>query len=522
MSLALPSLRMGPVEFRRLLERLGPTFIKVGQYLALRPDLVAQEYCDELLLLLDRVAPFPWPQARAILAAELGRDPYEVFAVLSPQPAAAGSLAQVHVGCLKGGEEVAVKILRPGIAARVEQDLRRMRLLARLLEVSGGRLVVSPREVVAELGEWMAQEIDLKREASNLERMHRQSAGEAEIRIPRPFPAYCTSRVLVAEYLRGVPLNEVLRSLGAGEEEERRRVEGLGVDPIRLAENLVLSSLRQMFRHRFFHADLHPGNLLVLNGDVLGFVDFGLCAELDPGVREGQLRYLSAVASGNTERIFRAVSELLIPGEETDVEAFRRDFLTATRRLEFGAPAADADGAERSPVGRWLVSMMRAARRNDLQVPAGILALYRALLTVETVAHHLGLEEGLRVVGRRFFARLQQEEALQLLEPDRLQQFFLNLLHLSRDAPGQLNQLLAEVAEGTYVLKVTTSDSSRLQRARNRRARLTAAALLSVGVALLLTRPEFPSVLGVSLAWPLAAGLLALYGVIVVLWRRLD
>jgi ubiquinone biosynthesis protein len=127
--------RPGPVRFRQLLQKRGPTFIKIGQYLALRPDLLPQEYCDELIQLLDRVPPFPWAQARTILVAELRRDPSEVFRFIDPRPAAAGSLAQVHRALLHDGTEVAVKIQRPQIAERVRRDLKRAQLLARLLDL---------------------------------------------------------------------------------------------------------------------------------------------------------------------------------------------------------------------------------------------------------------------------------------------------------------------------------------------------------------------------------------------------
>jgi ubiquinone biosynthesis protein len=511
---------MGPEELRRFLERLGPTFIKVGQFLALRPDLIAQEYCDELLGLLDRVPPFPAGQARGIVARELGRDPLQVFATFSPTPLASGSLAQVHRARLADGQEVAVKVLRPGIEGRVERDLGRLRLLARLLQVAGAPAVVSPREVVAELSTWLRQETDLARELANLERLFELTRGDPAQRVPRPYPGYSTARVLVTEYLPGVPVSEVLRELRAGDAAAERRLAGLDFDGDRLARQLILACLTQVFRYRFFHADLHPGNLLVLPGEVVGFVDFGLCAELAPEVREKQLRYLSAVYSGETERIFKAVSELLVAGPGTDPEAFRQDFLAVARDLELGT--GERRGGERSPMGRYLVGVMGAARRHGLQVPAGILALYRTLLTVETVAAELSGGQGLRTVGQEFFRRLQREELLDLLDEERLQPMLLSALNLVREAPAQLSQVLAEMAEGSYTLKAYVDESARTRRARDRRARLWAASLVAISLAVLLTLPDPPRLLGVSLRWPVALLLAGVYGVIVALWRRLD
>ncbi len=204
--------RMSPVEFRNLLQRLGPTFIKIGQFLALRPDLIPQSYCDELMTLLDLAPPFPWSEARVILAQELGREPQEVFTYLNQRPLAAGSLAQVHLGHLRDGRSVAVKILRPNIERTIARDLKRARRIARLLDRTGVGFIVSPMEVVDELADWLKQEIDLSIELMNMRRLYRLTASSVDQYIPQAFPELSTRKVLVAEYVRGIPLSEVFRS----------------------------------------------------------------------------------------------------------------------------------------------------------------------------------------------------------------------------------------------------------------------------------------------------------------------
>lgn len=514
---------MSPESFRRLLERLGPTFIKIGQYLALRPDLLRQEYCDELMGLLDRVPPFPWSEARETLRRELGRDPTEVFAFIGPKPVAAGSLAQVHLARFEDGTEVAVKVQRPGIEERVRVDLARARLLARLLQVSGVSLIASPQAVVDELSQWMERELDFRQELDNLERLHDFAADDPDQRIPRAYPDHSSRRVLTLEFLHGVPFSELLTSLRTGTEEERRRVDALGIDRRRLADTLVRVSLRQIFRNRFFHADLHPGNVLVLPHGQVGFVDFGLCEELDETIRNSQVRYLTAAASGEPERIYRAMTEILLPGETTDMEAFRRDFLSEARNLKFtrDAPEGGEGRQEQSPIARYLIGVMRSARRNDLQVPVRVLALYRTLLTLERVSGELGGSDSLRRIGGDFLARLQKEDALDTFELENLQPILLSLLNLKRDAPGQLNELLKDLADGNFNLQVYTSEAVRTERSRNRRSRLVTAAVLCVAVALLLARPELPRPFGVSLAWPLGVALGGLYLLVFRLWRQL-
>lgn len=517
----------GPVGFRRRLERLGPTFIKIGQFLALRPDLIPQEYCDELMHLMDRVPPFPWPEASAILQEELGGRPNEIFAYINPRPVAAGSLAQTHAARLADGTEVAVKIQRPDIRAKILRDIGRARRLARVLEVSGTSLIVSPREVVEEFSEWLIQEIDFKHELRNLARLHSLTAGSRFEKIPRPFPTYCTSRVLTAEYLRGVPVIELLLTSRSARPRGDERIDALGVDRNQLAANLIRSTLTQIFRYQFFHADLHPGNLIALPGGVMGFVDFGLCDELDETVRERQIHYVSAFYSGDTNRMFNAVADILIPGEETDMDAFRADFLAETGTL-FGRvraeqPSYDDPLNERghSPIAQGLIGMLRAARRHGLQVPTRVLSMYKALLTAETVAYQLGTNVDLRSVGQEFFSELWREEVMRGIEPDNLEATFLSMVSLLRDSPSQLQQLLTELVEGRFELKVNVAEGAKVRRIRNRRVRLLVTSVLSVCVALLLSVPEMPTVFGTSARWLLWAALLLLYVSIFIQWRRL-
>ncbi len=517
----------GPVGFRRRLERLGPTFIKIGQFLALRPDLIPQEYCDELMLLMDRVPPFSWEYAREILREDLGGEPNEIFAYINPRPVAAGSLAQTHIARLKEGTEVAVKIQRPDIQSKIERDLNRARRLARWLEMSGTPLIVSPRELVEELARWLIQEIDFNHEMKNLTRLYDLAASNRFQKIPRPFPAFSTSRVLTSEYLRGLPLSELLLTLRADGSNNEEQDDVLGIDRDRLATNLLWSSLVQIFRYQFFHADLHPGNLIALPEDVIGFVDFGLCDELDESVRKRQMRYLSAVYSGDANRMFNALTDILIPSEETDIDAFRAEFMTEispyinqtrNERSSYDYPGNETD---RSPTAQSLVGVLRAARRHKLHVPVKVLSMYRALLTAETVAHKLGTRVDLRSVGREFFSNLQLEEALHEADPETLESTFLSMVSLLKDSPGQIHQLLTELSEGRFEIKVTVSESPKVRRIRNQRLRLLITSILAIAIALLLTVPALPTPFGVSLRWPLWTTLILLYVWIILQWRRL-
>lgn len=516
----------GPPGLRQLLQRLGPTFIKIGQFLALRPDLIPQEYCDELLGLVDQVPPFPWDQALQILQEDLADDPKTLFALINPRPVAAGSLAQTHAARLHDGTEVAIKVQRPNIRERVARDLTRANLIARVLAVSGVRLVISPRELLEELSGWLMQELDFKRELANLTRLYQAASDSRAERIPKPFPEKSGSRVLTAEFLRGVPVSEIMAARRSGRPEELERVQRLNVDWDEFAANLMEATLGQIFRYKFFHADLHPGNLLLLTGNTIGYVDFGLCDELDDTVRRSQLRYFTAVYNRNVEEMFRALTELLIPGERADLEGLRMDFLKETsgwlsRSRTSVVERSKRKPGERSPVAQWLTGVMRAARTHGFQAPPRILSMYRALLSAESIANELAPGVNLRPVGQNFFASLAVEEVVQSLQPVRLQGLLLNILSLWRDSPGQIRQILTEFTEGRFLMKVEAAESSRVSRARDRRTKLLATAILSVGVALLAGQtPAQP--------WHRAPIREILYGVVFLLyvlafiqWRRL-
>jgi ubiquinone biosynthesis protein len=512
---------LSPARLPRLLSRLGPTYIKVGQFLALRPDLIPQEYCDELLQLVDRVPPFPWTTARAIIEADLGADVSELFAFINPVPVAAASLAQVHLARTHTGIEVAVKVQREDLAAQIETDLRRTRWLIALLRLSGAVPTLDPAELYAELRRWLYEEIDARRELRNLQTMHDLSRDDPHVRVPRPYPSLSGARVVTADFLRGVPFSLLLEHLAAGHPE---RVAELGLSAGALADRLLTAVLTQIFRYGTFHADTHPGNLVALDGNRIGFVDFGLIGTLDPTVRARQANYIAAVYRRDVEGMYRAILEILARDPSADIEGFRQDFLAATHEwLSESATDDDRERGERSSVARYLVSVMRAARRNALRLPADALLMYRTLLTAETVANRLS-GSGLLEVGRGFFIDLQVETAIESMTPDHVASSALDVLTLMKDGPGQVQRLLSDIADGRFELHVNVSESASDRRAANTRALLVAAAILSIGPAALLAGGAGSFVLAGDIpSWlPLLLLLFLLYGLVIILWRRLS
>lgn len=516
----------GPVGFRRFLERRGPTFVKIGQFLALRPDLIPREFSEELMRLFERVPAFPWPEARRIIREDLDGEPAELFGYFDPNPVAAGSLAQIYFARLDDGAEVAVKILRPGARARIARDLRHARRLARLLTMSGSSFILSPQEVLEEIAGWLTQELDLQRELSNIGRFRRLASQSRFQVAPRPYPRLSSARILTMEYVRGVHVIDLLAARDPHGRPAAARAEAVNIDRDRLAKRLIQSCLTQIFQYRFFHADLHPGNLIALPGGRIAFIDFGLCQALDDTVRKRQMHYLSALYRGDNDQVFRYLQEIIIPTPEADPEGLRRDFFAAVRdwavEKDDDADHRAGGGAYSSAVANYMISVMRAAHRNGYKMPIGILAMYRALLTAETVANLLGSKTDLRRVGRTFIEELRSREALRALEIENLGPVLSSYVSLWREYPNQVSQILTDLADSRFVLKVNMSENADLRQIRNRRARAVVTSIAAVSVAVLIA---FSGTAEGSPVWlrPMLIGLLLLLYLVTYLdYRRLK
>jgi|GEM_PF-5284831 len=510
-----------PEAFRARLERLGPIFVKLGQLLALRPDLIPAEYGSALLGLLDDAQPMPWDEARALLAEGLGQDPDRLFAHIRPQPVGSGSIAQAHRARLHDEREVIVKIRRRGIAERVERDLRQAARLAALLERAGTRLIVSPREAVEEMAVWLRQELDFKRELDNLTRMYANHAGDDGIRIPEPHPQLCGEGVLTCEFLDGIPLSRIIRMQQSGNALRKDPLQELGYERERLAYQLLDTCLTQIFEHRFFAVDLHPGNLMLLPDGRLGMIDFGLCCDLETSMRQRLLRYFGAIVRDDSDALYQAAEALLESTDASRPDVFKREFYAATSvwTAKRRTPATGEERAGRGETHIWLMQIVRAARNAQMRISNDSLALYRAMLTAETVTGMLGARTDLRRVGADFFPALQTRELLQPLSPLELQGIAGSLAELLKRSPERLEHLLNALFTETYSFNVETRASARDQHRSDRHALMISVAIVSVGLCVLLGSAALPVWFGVPLAWPIGITLGGCYLLLLKQWR---
>jgi ubiquinone biosynthesis protein len=368
--------RAGRGERLRLaLTELGPIFVKFGQALSTRRDLLPPDIADELAKLQDRVPPFPGAIARGMVEAAYGRPLTELFAAFDETPLAAASIAQVHVARLPGGQEVVVKVLRPGMRAVIQRDLEVLYALASLAHqywAESRRL--RPIEVVAEYEKTVLDELDLMREAANASQLKRNFAGSDLLYVPEIYWDYCRIDVLVMERIHGVPINDL------------ERLKAAGTDIAKLAQNGVRIFFTQVFRHNFFHADMHPGNIFVLVDDPAhpryAAVDFGIVGTLDP--RDQQ--YLADNFLAVFDRDYRRVATLHVESgwvpPETRIDEMESAVRTVCEPI-FDRPLKDIS------FGQILMRLFEISRRFNMIIQPQLILLQKTLLNVEGLGRDL-------------------------------------------------------------------------------------------------------------------------------------
>ncbi|WP_334155364.1 ubiquinone biosynthesis regulatory protein kinase UbiB [Tepidimonas sp.] len=381
---------------REALERLGPIFVKFGQVLSTRRDLLPPDIADELARLQDRVPPFPTEVAIATIERAFGRPLDAVFATFEREPVASASIAQVHFATLRDGREVAVKVLRPNMLPVIEKDLALMRTMAGWLErLSHDGRRLKPREVVAEFDKYLHDELDLVREASNAAQLRRNMAGLNLVLIPEMYWDHCRSDVLVMERMRGVPISQV------------QRLREAGVDIRQLARDGVTIFFTQVFRDGFFHADMHPGNIQVsLEPETFGryiSLDFGIVGTLTQFDKE----YLAQNFTAFFRRDYKRVAELHI--ESGWVPAGTRvDELEAAIRAVcepyFDRPLKDIS------LGLVLMRLFQTSRRFNVEIQPQLVLLQKTLLNIEGLGRELDPDLDLWSTAKPFLERWMLEQ----------------------------------------------------------------------------------------------------------------
>jgi ubiquinone biosynthesis protein len=417
------------VRLRRSLDDLGPTFVKFGQLLSTRSDILPEGVLVELQKLQDTAAPMPPGTAQAIIERELGAPADEVFARFDPQPLGSASIGQVHRAVLRTGEVVAVKVQRPEAQGRVESDLELMREFANFLDRRfGQRIFVDVRGLVAEFEGVIRRELDYTAEAENARRFAANFAA-TPVMVPKVHLGFSTSSVLTLEYVEGTRFGDIRPMLLTPS--ERRRVASMGAEAI----------FKMAFEDGFFHGDPHPGNLILTPDGDLALLDFGMVGFMSRGDIEALSRLFIAVIQRDAAAALRGLETLGVryaPEVRGDLERDLREFLNKYSGLSVGEVT----------LGQALSELIGLARRYRLRVPPVFPLLTKALVTAEGLARaidpSINVYEVARPYARRLLAGRYHPE--NVLEDAR--ELALEYTRYIEDYPEQIRQLLGELADG--------------------------------------------------------------------------
>ena len=432
------------------LQDLGPTFVKLGQILSTRPDLIPQDLCDELKSLQDNVAQITLEEARGEVEASLGRPVEEVFADFSVEPLASASIAQVHTATLhESGDDVVLKIQRPGIRETIESDLHILYFVARQIEATIPEArAFDPVSIAREFEKAISKELDFSFEARNLERFDRNFEDWPSVYIPRIYKQHCSDTVLVMERLRGEKITEAAQA-------------GHQMEPI--AQECVRMLFKQVFEDGFFHGDLHPGNLWVLEDGRIGLIDFGLVGRMSQSMKDQIADLLMAMVTRNYEGVARAFYEISIRGSKVDYPAFEADSVELMSRYFDNATLAEVD------FGMYLRDLVEGAIRHDVRIPPDYTMFFKAIMTVEgigkIVSPDLDLISECRPYVERLIAERYAPERVIRVTVDMLQAF----AKLGRTFPITAHQFLEQIEDGRLAIGVEHTQLAQIEDAKDQR-----------------------------------------------------
>lgn len=427
--------------FRMLLSDLGPTFVKLGQILSTRADLLPAEFIDELSQLQDSVEPFSLEEVHAQIRESLGKDVQELFARIDPEPLAAASIAQVHRAVTLAGDEVAVKVQRPGIAQHIDSDLGVLRSIARLLEaVVEETGVYTPSGIVDEFDKAIHEELDFLNEATNIRAFLENHRDRPYIKIPRVYSELSSRKVLTLEFLRGVKISQAELTT-----EERQR----------LAQHIIDASFRQLFEDGLFHGDPHPGNILVLEDKRLALLDYGIVGRLTKPMQETLVMLSLAVALRDSDSVARILYRVGVPDSRANLVGFRND-IEGILGQHLPGTLGQVDAKT------LLRDLLDLAVKYRIRIPKEYALLSRAAVSTEGMLRTLYPEMNILEVVLPYAKELLAGRYDPSQFQGGLMRTLLRFQALATDLPTQISQILLDLESGKFSVTVRAEQFDKL------------------------------------------------------------
>ncbi len=470
-----------PQRLRKVFEELGPTFVKLGQMLSTRPDLVGEKMADEFTKLQDDTQPFDFATVKMIVESELGKPLNEAFQTFEEKQLAAASIGQVHRAILTDGTVVAVKVQRPGIHDTVEKDLVIMHHLADLINKRVPSLrVFNVPEIVGEFDKSIHKEMDYELEARNTANFQENFQDNEGIHAPAIFQEYSTSLVLTMEFIQGTKMGEVL---------EKRE----GFDTKLLAERVAKSYFQQILIDGFFHADPHPGNLYVLEDNVLCYIDFGMMGHIDHEFMQNLGELFIQVIEYKADSIINQLIYMGIINETVDRTALKRDIMDILDRY-YGASLSDIH------VGHILSELaIPLIFKYEARIPPEFTLIVRAVTLIEEVAYSLDSEFD----ATSMFKPMVKDLLLKKFSPKNMADLFkdnmFELEHLVKNLPRNLNRFIAKVENGEIKVKYSEDLAEDIERTSNKLVVAIIIAALILGSSWIIQIDNGPMIWGMPL-----------------------
>jgi ubiquinone biosynthesis protein len=477
-----PSADPGAAEaFARDLESLGPTFVKLGQILSTRADLLPPPYLDALARLQDQVEPVPYEDIERTIRAELGVRVSHAFVEFDRLPIAAASLGQVHRGVLRGGREVAVKVQRPGIREQIEKDLSAFHEIAAVIDRIGAARNMDAARVVDEFKRALMSELDYREEARNLVTIAHQLREFENIVVPLPVDDFTTARVLTMDYVAGTKITAV------------SHVEWTEVAGAVLAEDLFRAYLQQILIDGVFHADPHPGNVLLTPDRRIALIDLGMVGRISSTVQEQLFKLILAIGEGRGDeaaQVLIALGERHQDFNESDMRRAIADLIGRFHRLTM----------REMNVGRVMLEMSRSSSEHGLKMPPELALLGKTLLHLDEVGRVLDLEFDVNASLRRSASSVMRRRMLKSATPANVFSAAMDVREFAERLPGRVNRILDALAANDLRFKVEVIDQGSiidgLQKVANRIALGLVLAALIVGAAMLMRVPTSLTIFG--------------------------
>lgn len=496
----------GPERIRLVLEELGPTFIKFGQILSTRPDLIPLEFIQEFKKLQDEVPSFEFIEVELIMESEFGRPTSELYKNFHHQPVAAASIAQVHEARLKSGEKVVVKIQRPRIRELIDTDLDILFFLANLVQKRIPKSeIYDPVGIVREFSKSIKKELDFKREGRNVDRFGSNFKDDETVYIPKIFWDLTTGKILTMEKIEGIKVTDA------------RRLEKAGLDKKIIAVNGARSILKQIFIDGYFHGDPHPGNIMVLKDNVIAFLDFGIVGRIDERTQGMMAELLTAVLRQDVESIVKIFRKVGLVSDEVEWKEFKSDLNDFIEQY-YGLPLKEME------MGKIINELFQIVFRHRIRIPPDYFLLEKALVTVEGIGRELDPDFDMVAETKPFMRQL----ILRKYSPKYVQKELINIsgefLEFFKAFPEEFQEILAKIKAGK--LKVEFEHKglenliSVLDKVSNRIAFSIIIGALIVGSSLIIQTGKGPIVFGfplLGITGFLIAGVLGLWLAIAIL-----